>query len=150
MKNQPPTQSQLRVWDALDEVTTTSRRAPTIRELQDHLGGMSTSSIQRLLIDGVSAGRVATWAREGKATSYVPVWFQQIIDAACGLRSEPNHPTKFKVIWEGHPTFAVGRMAHENCVAREDCPYPKSAMPAANLAWHAGWDDADEEARLAE
>lgn len=150
MKSKTPTQNQLRVWNALDAIATTSRRAPTIRELQYHLDGMSTSTIQRLLIDGVSAGRVATWERDGKATSYVPVWFQQIIDAACSRRLDPGDPTKFKVIWDGHPAFAVGRMAHETGVPREDCPYPKNAMPAANVAWHAGWDDADEEARLAE
>lgn len=78
-----PTENQLRVWAALDEITFRDHRVPTIRELQDFLGSMSTSTIQRLLIEGVEAGRVATWERDGNSTNYLPAWLQKVIDAAC-------------------------------------------------------------------
>lgn len=87
-KTQPPTPNQLRVWDALDEIAFRDHRAPTIRELQDFLGGMSTSTIQRLLIEGVEAGRVATWERDGKSTNYLPAWLQMGIDDVCRKEKE--------------------------------------------------------------
>lgn len=154
MKTKPPTHNQLAVWDALDAVTLRDRRQPTIREVQMFLGWSSISYILQLLREGVAAGRVATWPRDGKTTSYVPVWFQQAIDEAIAKQTRRpadmvQNPEKVSVDWHSHPVFSVGRMANETGVPREDCPYPRSSMAAANLAWHAGWDEAEEEERLA-
>ena len=82
-KSSPPTENQRLVWNALDEVTFLYHRVPTIRELQIFIGGMSTSTIQRLLRGGVEAGRVATWERDGNSTNYLPAWLQQVIEVAC-------------------------------------------------------------------
>lgn len=83
-----PTPNQKIVWDALDTIVIRDHRAPTIRELQDFIGGMSTSTIQRLLIEGVEAGRVATWERDGKSTNYLPAWLQMGIDDVCRKEKE--------------------------------------------------------------
>lgn len=78
MAQHSPSASALSVWDALDRLTVTHLRPPTIHEVMDYVGKRSTSVTIFHLDRGVKEGRVVR-KRTRRGNTYMPTWYFKML-----------------------------------------------------------------------